>query len=113
MTALATAVLNKTTGAVPALVAASTSDTCEGTTATGRIFVVYRNTNAATRTVTAVVPGNETYGPAKPDPTYTLGATTGELWIPVDPAFVDPTTGQCTFTLDASAGVTVVPVKIA
>lgn len=76
-------------------------------------FLVLRNSNAATRTVDIVVAGNTDYGVALPDKQWTLAATTGEVWIPLRRAYVDPNVpGRCTFTVSATAGVTGAVVQV-
>lgn len=99
-------------GTAPTFGAANSSDTAE--IGSGHnIFVVYKNTNAATRTVTVTAPGNTDYGQPNPDPVLTLGATTGELWIPMRKDY-DPGdgTGRATITLSATTNVTVAVVKV-
>ncbi len=97
------------TWVAPPFVAAALSDTVPYS-AGG--FVVYRNTNVATRTVTVVVPGNTSYGELLPDPVRTLAATTGELWIPLRPEYQDPTTGLVTLNLSVITNVTVTAVRL-
>lgn len=72
-----------------------------------RGFLYYENTNAATRTVTIPAPAGLDFGPSTlPDLTYTLGATTGRLWIPLPQQLADPATGLITVTISATANVT-------
>lgn len=76
-------------------------------------WLVLRNTNVATRTVTIVVPGNTSYGEPYPDKVLTLGATTGELWIPLRREYADPNTpGRATVTLSANTNVTGAVVQV-
>lgn len=99
-------------GTKPTFAAAAASDTAP--IGSGHnTFVVYKNTDAATRTVTITAPGNTDYGQPQPDPQLTLAATTGELWIPLRTAY-DPGdgTGRATLTLSATANVTVAVVKV-
>lgn len=118
MAAIVTSTLNYQTGALPSFASAAASDTFDNPGSSGKIFVVYRNTNAATRNITITMPGTplESYGSAKPNPAtggfYTLGATTGELWIPLHPEFADAT-GRITITTSAQTNVTVAAVRIA
>ena len=118
MAALTTVAMNYQTGALPSFVAAGASDTFENPGSPGRIFAVYRNTNAATRNITITMPATptESYGSAKPNPAtggfYLLAATTGELWIPLHPEFADAT-GRITITTSAQTNVTVAAVRIA
>lgn len=94
-------------GVVPTLDAiAEASNTAEIGSGNNR-FLVLRNSNAATRTVTIVVAGSTEYGEPWPDRSLTLPADTGELWIPLRKDYADPNTpGRCTVTLSATAGVT-------
>ena len=96
-------------GTAPTFSTPTTSDTV--TYSTG-LFVVYKNTNAATRTVTIVVPGNTLYDDAITDHALTLAATTGELWIPIRSIARDTTTGLVTVTLSATTNVTVAVVRL-
>lgn len=111
MALIAVQTMSYTTAALPSFVAAAASDTFATPGDAGRQFVVYRNTNAATRTITVVVAGTNAYGAANPDPAYTLGATTGELWIPISPAEGD-TSGVVTITTSAQTNVTVAYVRV-
>jgi hypothetical protein len=98
-----------TAGTAPTFRAAAASDTAE----CGPGFVLeVRNTNAATRTVTITVPGNNAYGQANPDPVYTVAADTGELRIPLLAAYRDPTDRLAHLTYSATTGVTVAVTKI-
>jgi hypothetical protein len=86
--------------------AASTADTF----LPGRnVWLHFKNTNAATRDLTVVAPGNVIDGVARGDVTRTIAATTGDVMIGPFPAdiFADPTDGNADYTLSASAGVTV------
>ncbi len=101
------------TGVVPTLdPLADTSNTAP--VGTGRdTFLVLRNNNASTRTVDIVVAGNTDYGKPLPDGQWTLAATTGEVWIPLRRAYVDPNVpGGCTFTVSATAGVSAAVVRV-
>ena len=99
-------------GTAPTFGAAASSDTAEVGNGVNT-FVVYKNTNASTRTVTVTVPGNLSYGQASPDPTFTLGATTGELWIPLRKEYdAGDGSGRCTITLSATTNVTVAVVRM-
>lgn len=76
-------------------------------------WLVLRNSNAATRTVTIVVPGNTSYGEPYPDKVYTLAANIGELWIPLRKDYADPNTpGRATVTLSAFTNVTGAVVEV-
>lgn len=117
MALIAVATMNTTgTWAVPALVAAAASDTFAMPSAPGQMFAVYRNTNAAARTVTVDLPAAyvDAFGRSITDITgaSNLAATTGELWIPLHPAMAD-TTGLITITTSAQLNVTVGVVRIA
>lgn len=98
------------TGATITLGAAAASDTV---VPSDRTFLLYRNTNAATRDIAVVVPGAY-YGQNLTDVTVTIGATTGEEFIgPIDSKLADPVTGLVTVTVSpAIAGVTVAAVRV-
>lgn len=69
-------------GTKPTFVNSSASDTAE--VGNGKnTFLVYKNTGGSAAVVTIVVPGNNTYGQANPDPAITVALTTGENWIPL------------------------------
>ena len=77
-----------------------------------RGFLLYENTNAATRDITVVVPGT-LYGQARPDIVRTIAATTGRALIgPLVADLADPTTGLITITTSAQTGVTVAACRI-
>ena len=93
-------------GLTPVYTAPSASDTI--TPDTG-LFLHVKNTNAATRDITVVVPGNTTFAQAQPDVVVTVPATTGDKMIPLPSPnlLADPTTGLITVTCTpAQAGVT-------
>lgn len=97
-------------GTKPTLVAASASDTAE--VGNGHnTFLVYKNTNAATATVTVVVPGNTSYGQANPDPSFTVAALTGENWIPLRKEF-DAGDGSGRVTVTATGTITNLTVAV-
>lgn len=107
MAALATQVLVDA-GTAPTLAVPNASDTAEVGNGINT-FLVVRNSNAATRTVTITAPGNTTYGQPAPDPVLTIAALTGELWIPLRKAYQDDAVagvGRCTVTVSVAAGVT-------
>jgi hypothetical protein len=97
-------------GTKPTFGAAAASDTAEIGNGSNT-FVVYKNTGTQ-KTVTIVAPGNTDYGQPNPDPALTLGATTGELWIPLRKDY-DPGdgTGRATITLSDATAVTVAVVR--
>lgn len=97
------------TGAAITPVAASASDTVKPDS---RLFLLYKNTNAATRDITVVVPGTR-FGQPNPDVVITIAATTGEEFIgPITRDFADPVTGLATITTSAQTGLTVAAVRI-
>lgn len=95
-------------GVAPSYVLATVSgDACE---VGDDIYLHVKNTNAATRTVTLVIPASaSTY----PNVTYTnvavtVPATNGERLIgPVSALFKDATTGLCQITYSAVDNVTI------
>ncbi len=78
-----------------------------------RVFLWYKNTNAATRDVNISTPAKfDQFGETFPDiGPFTLAATTGEALIPVHDVLADPATGLVTVTVTATAGVTVAAVR--
>ena len=63
-------------------------------------FLVFRNTDAATRTITIAAGSQHDFAPSTmPDFTWTLAATNGERWIPCLQKYADPVTGIITVTL--------------
>lgn len=102
----------KITGLNPTFGAANSSDTV---TPDDRVFLIYRNTNAATRTISLVTPTKlDLFGQPLPDVQVTIAATTGEEVIgPIDQNFADPANGGlATITLSATTNVTVAAVRI-
>lgn len=97
-----------TAGGKPTFAAAAAGDTAK--VGAGYTLIV-RNTNASTRTVTIAYPGTLPSGDAIPDKVYTVGATTGEEWIPLLAEYADPTTGQAAITYSATTDVTRAVVK--
>jgi len=107
--ALLTAQQVAITGLSPSFASATASDTI---VPDERVFLYYKNTNAATRDITVVVPAT-TFGQNNPDVASTIAATTGEERIgPMVPGLADPTTGLITITLSATPGVTVAAVRV-
>lgn len=116
MAAIAVSTLSTTTGAKPSLTdlsAAGTSHTAA--IGGGKRFLVVENVNAATRTVTIVVPGTTAYGQPNPDVAYTVAATTGVLWIPLLKEYDSGTAGtpgSAEITLSAAAGISAKVVEL-
>lgn len=93
-------------GTAPTFVNSSASDTAPVGSGTDT-FVVYRNTGGSSVDVVLVAPGNTSYGSANPDPTVTVAATTGEVWIPLRKEFIDPLTpGRAKITVASGSGST-------
>lgn len=101
----------KITGLAPVLAAANSTDTVK---ADDRVWLLYRNTNAATRTITVVTPTKlDQWGQALPDIVVTIAATTGEEKIgPMVQDLADPATGLITINLSATTNVTVAAIRI-
>lgn len=97
-------------GATITFGAAAASDTIAPD---GRVALIYRNTNAATRDITVVVPGTY-YAQNLTDVVVPIAATTGEEFIgPIDAKLADPLTGLVTVTVTpAIAGVTVAAIRV-
>jgi hypothetical protein len=98
-------------GTKPTFATATASDTAE--IGSGHnTFAVYKNTGSATAIV-VVAPGTTDYGQPYPDPSITLPATTGEIWIPLRKSY-DPGdgSGRATLTQATPTGVTVAVVRM-
>jgi hypothetical protein len=95
-------------GTAPSFTAAASGDTAR---CGSGYWLVAKNTNVASRTVTVVVPGNLATGDAYPDKVYTLAADTGEVWVPLLREYADPSDGLAHLTWSATAGVTRAVVK--
>jgi hypothetical protein len=99
-------------GTAPTFSAATTSDT----TFYGsghNTFVVYKNGDSASHTLTVDVGGATSYGVANPDATFTIPATTGQVWIPLNAGYDDGNgLAEVTLTLDAATSVTVAVVRL-
>lgn len=102
-------------GTPPTFGAAATTDYAEVGNGVNT-FVVYKNTNASTRTVTIEMDHItlET-GDAYPNKVLTLGANTGELWIPLRKIYADDAeagVGRCVLLLSNATDVTVAVVRV-
>jgi hypothetical protein len=82
------------------------------------VWAEYRSVSAASATITVVTPGNDPFGQAYPDKTYTLAAGGGagnivpsEIRIPLIKEFQDPTTGLVTITVSPTTSVTMAVVE--
>lgn len=83
---------------------ATVADTAE--IGSGKNFLVYKNTGTQ-KTVTITVPtGRTPYTETNADVAYTLGATTGELWIPLHKDY-DSGDGTADITVSDVTAVTV------
>jgi len=101
--------VDNTTGFVAA---AGGGDTIAGAeTASDGVYLLVKNTNAATRDVTVADPRLTDLGLAHPDTVVTVGATTGDVAIPIYARYVDPATGLVNITYTAVTGVTVKVVR--
>lgn len=97
-------------GTKPTFAAASTSDTASiGNGA--NTFAVYKNAAGSPVTLTIAATGNTSYGVALPPASVVIGATTGEVWVPLRKAF-DDGTGHATLTLTSATSVTVAIVQV-
>lgn len=77
-----------------------------------RVFLRVKNTDAASKTVTVVVPGT-VYGQARPDVAVTVAATTGDVLIgPLVQDLANPSTGVVDITYSAVTNVTVAAVRV-
>lgn len=115
MAALTVNTLVNATGVRPNFVAATTSDTAPIGNGINT-FAVYKNTDAAAKTVTITPAGNTNYGVPWPAQVYNLVASTGEVWIPLRRDY-DNGAGTASATLvvggtGAPTGVTVAVVQV-
>lgn len=88
----------------PSYGAVSASDTIANVD--DRMFLHVKNAGGSSDTVTIVIPGNDQFGSAIPDPTVSVPATTGDRMIPLIPAMADPATGLITVTHSFTTSVT-------
>ena len=95
-------------GTAPTFAAAASGDTAK---CGSGYWLIAKNTDVASRTITVTVPGNLATGDAYPDKVYTLAANTGEQWIPLLREYADATDGEAHLTYSATAGVTRAVVK--
>jgi hypothetical protein len=83
-------------GTAPTMTTPTASDTVAPDE---RGFLRFRNTDAATRTLTIPAGPQHDFAPGTmPDFTWTLAATTGEVWIPCLQEYADQATGIITIT---------------
>ncbi|WP_406527382.1 hypothetical protein [Streptomyces sp. I8-5] len=102
-------------GTAPTFGAASASDTAE--VGNGyNTFAVYRNSGAASVTVTVAAPGNTSYGEPNPDPDFTLGdgsSNPTEAWVPLRKEYdAGDGSGRATITVSPATNVTVAIVRV-
>lgn len=99
-------------GTAPTFGTPTTSDTAPVGNGSNT-FAVYRNTDTSSHTVTlAYTPGTTSdYGATITNPTFTVAATSGEVWIPLRKS-ADNGTGSATLTLDAVTGMKVAIVQV-
>lgn len=101
-----------TLGAVAAAAAGDTAEVGDGT----NTFLYLENTNGSTRTVVVKMDHVTLQsGDTHPDKSYTLGATTGRLWIPLRKSYANDAqngVGRCKFTVSADTGVTAAVVRM-
>lgn len=96
-------------GGKPTFAAAASGDTAR---CGAGYYLVVKNANAATRTVTITVPGTLATGDAYPDKAYTVAALTGEEWIPLLAEYTDPTDRLAHIAYSATADVTRAVIKV-
>ena len=79
----------------------------------GKTWVQFKNTNAATRTVTFGVNGKAPGGFSITPPTITVPVTTGEsIFGLFDPTIFNNSSGQVAMTYDASANLSALVVSL-
>lgn len=87
----------------PSYAAVSASDTIAPTE---DMFLHVKNAGGSPDNVTIVIPGNDQFGSAIPDPVIAVPATTGDRMIVITPAMADPATGLVTVTHSFTTSVT-------
>lgn len=90
-------------GTAPTFAAAAGGDTCR---VGAHLTLIVKNTSGSPVTVTLTPPVTLPTGSAWPAKVYTVPATTGEQWIPLQDIFADPTTLQATVVYSATTNVT-------
>jgi hypothetical protein len=75
------------------------------------LFLVVKNAGGSPDTVTIDDAGTTPGGSNPVDPTFSCPATTGEVWIPIFPAFVNPSTGVIQVSHSFTTSVTSALVK--
>lgn len=90
-------------GTAPTFAAAASGDTCR---VGAHLTLIVKNTAGSSMTVTITPPVTLPTGAAWPAKVYTVGATTGEQWIPLLDVFADPTTQQASITYSSTTNVT-------
>lgn len=90
-------------GTAPTFAAAAAGDTCR---VGSHLTLIVKNASGGSITVTITPPVTLPTGSAYPPKVYTVPATTGEQWIPLQDVYSDPTTGQATIVYSATASVT-------
>ena len=75
------------------------------------LFLIVKNAGGSSDTVTVDDAGVTPGGSAATDPTWSVPATTGEVWIPINRSFVNPTTGLITVSHSFTTSVTCALVK--
>jgi hypothetical protein len=97
-------------GTTPTYGAVSASDTILAPD--DRTFLIVKNGGGSPDTVTIVIPGNDQFGSAIPDPTVSVPATTGERWIRLTSQMIDPATSLVTVTHSFTTTVTCALVRV-
>jgi hypothetical protein len=112
MTLIAPQVMNVGTWAEPTTSTPTASDTIQAPGQDGKLFV-YLKGGAGTATITIVLPTQTDFlGRTLANPTASLTASTGRLFIPLQPEMAD-STGTITITNSAPTGCGIAVVQIA
>jgi hypothetical protein len=93
-----------TSNLTPSYGAVAASDTIANVD--DRMFLHVKNVSGTNDSVVIVIPGNDQFGSAIPDPSYTVPLTTGDKMIMLTPAMADPATGLITVTHSQTTSVT-------
>lgn len=92
----------------PVYTAVNSSDTI---TPDVGLFLHVKNANASACTVTITDAGTTPGGSPASNPTVSVPASTGDRMIPIQPGYVNPTTGLITVSYSITASVTAALVK--
>lgn len=78
----------------------------------GNVVLHFTNVSASPRTVTVDVPATVA-GQSVPDFTFTVPASTGDIWVtPLPPGVVNDDAGNIVFSVSSGDGLSVCPIQV-